>query len=282
MSIRNSINTTAVTLLFAALFSGCGSSTKPVTSMRASAVPVVDGKLDDWDGRIRKVDKESFSMGVQNDGEFLYLSLVTIDNTVSSEVMRSGLEIWFDAAGAKEKTFGIRFPLGLAASGAQGARLPPGSRQGRGIDRREEAMEELFNASTDRLQLLAEGEDGLIVPSDGIPGIKIKSTMLLGTLTYELQIPLQQSDKHKYAVGSAPGSIVGISLETPKPDLDALRAAREERTDDMSGGDDIGSRAGSFGSPLGGGGMSRRGTPRLASNLQDQAVKYWAAVVLAN
>lgn len=275
MSLLTSIRSSIIVFLLLAVASGCGSSSEPLVSTQTSTSPVVDGTLDDWSGMIRKVEKESFSMGVQNDGEFLYVSLVTIDNGVSSQVMRSGLEIWFDPAGGKEKLFGIRFPLGLAASGMQGMGIPSGGRQSRGVDSREQEMEKLFNASTHQLQLLADGEDGQIVPSDGIPGIELSSTISLGTLTYEMRIPLEQSDKYRYAVGAAPGSIVGISLETRKPDVAAARGQREAPGGDLGGA----------GVPQGaGGGMARGGTraPRLSAGMQDQAIKYWSAFALAN
>ena len=39
---------------------------------------------------------------------------------------------------------------------------------------------------------------------------------MAGTLTLELQIPLQRNDASEHAIGARAGSVIGLGLETPK------------------------------------------------------------------
>ena len=118
--MKRSLNTTlALLLLVVLLLGGCG-GTETLQSKSLDRDITVDGAVADWQGALTPIEKKNLSLGLLNDGEFLYVSLVSRDRQVVSQMMSRGFTIWFDAEGGKEKTFGIRFPLGLMASGGMG------------------------------------------------------------------------------------------------------------------------------------------------------------------
>ena len=247
-------------VLFGLLCVGCGSSAT-MTSVQPAARPAIDGKLDDWAGNLQKVEKKDFSLGIQNDGEFLYVALVSSEQAVTNEILRGGLTLWLDPAGGKEKVFGIRFPRGLMAGGGQAMR----ARRGRGLTDR--GVEELFESSTGELQLMHNGEEGAILPSTGVPGIQASADLWMGTLSYELQIPLARTDEFQQAVDAAPGQVVGIGLETPQIDLNTLA-----------------DRGGAGGARGGGGGRGAIGggpPSGVARPQTGKPIKHWSKITLA-
>ena len=67
----------AITALAAALFTGCG-STAPLTSSVPGEPVVVDAQLNEWGGKLQTLsNKDGLLAGVQNDDNYLYLSLST-------------------------------------------------------------------------------------------------------------------------------------------------------------------------------------------------------------
>ena len=105
--MKRSLNTTlALLLLVVLLLGGCG-GTETLQSKSLDRDITVDGAVADWQGALTPIEKKNLSLGLLNDGEFLYVSLVSRDRQVVSQMMSRGFTIWFDAEGGKEKTFGI-------------------------------------------------------------------------------------------------------------------------------------------------------------------------------
>jgi hypothetical protein len=73
----------------------------------------IDGDQADWSGILRFLEDEQTSVGVVNDGDFLYLCLVSSSQGPVMQTVRSGFTVWFDREGGKKKNFGIKFPLGM-------------------------------------------------------------------------------------------------------------------------------------------------------------------------
>ncbi len=78
----------------------------------------IDGKYSDWPGTETYYDeKESLSINLLNDQEYLYLCLITRNRELEIQLMESGLVAWFDPQGAEKRLFGISFPIGLSRMG---------------------------------------------------------------------------------------------------------------------------------------------------------------------
>ncbi len=204
----------------------------------------IDGNTSDWVGLLGYVEDKNISVGILNDEKFLYICMISGDRPRRMQVMAQGMILWFDPDGGKNKTFGIRFPIGRP-------QMEPGERQAMmragEIDRNK--MRENTQSILSELEILGPGKDDVqrifLADLEGIAvGFDRKSDML----TYELKVPLKASQELEYVVKALPGKTIGIGLEIPKMSRGAMGGSRR---DGMSGG--------GMGGRMPGGGMGGRG-----------------------
>lgn len=252
----------SILLLLTFLLVGCGNSKLELNSNWRDREITVDGKNADWLGAMLFFEEDNISVGLLNDENFFYICLIAEDQFIRTQMMRQGFTLWFDPDGGKEKTFGIKYPLGMQANG-------------RSMRRDEQSMERSRQAPRRRmieLEILGPGKDEVKkMPIAEAKGIDIIVEFSSGMLVYELKVPLIQSEQHPYAIGAEAGSSVGIGLEMPKMEKSDMRGQ-------MSGG-----RGG--GGPSGGmrGGAGGRGMPGGGRSPQKrQPLKIWAVVQLAS
>jgi hypothetical protein len=251
----------SILLLLTFLLVGCGSSKLELNSNWRDREITVDGKNADWLGAMLFFEEDNVSVGLLNDENFFYICMIAEDQFVRTQMMRQGFTLWFDPDGGKEKTFGIKYPIGMQAS--------------EGDMRRDEQNLERSSQAPRRpmieLEILGPGKDEqkkmLISEAKGIDIIVEFSS---GMLVYELKVPLIQSEQHPYAIGAEAGSSVGIGLEMSKMEGPDMR-------EQMSGG-----RGG--GGPSGGmrGGTGGRGMPGGGRSQMRKPLKIWAVVQLAS
>ena len=260
----------ALLLLIMMPLGGC-SGTEALQSQSLDREITVDGTVEDWAGILKPMEKKNLSLGLLNDGEYLYLSVLSRDRETISQMM--GFTVWFDAEGGKERTFGIRFPLGLMASGAG---FSPRDMQ---QDRDPDARRQRFEESLTDLEIFDGEESSMRFMVDAIHGIAVDAKLDAGTLIYELKVPLRQREAHAFAINAEPGDVIGVGLETPEIDREAMREQMRGR-----GGGGVGGPGG-FGGPGGGGSGfggpgggrgGRGGPPQLPDPL-----KLWTTVTLA-
>lgn len=197
---------------------GCGS----MLSLNSAPVDQeiqVDGQIDEWAGRMTRLkdSDDDTSIGVMNDAEAVYLSLVTRDRDLIGQIMRRGLQVWFDREGGKRKSFGIHFPLGLGMPGAGPTRRgrPGGGREG--VPARDsEAMAERMEAMQTELEILGEDGDHARLPVEAAPGVEVKLAMSFGELAYEMRVPLRLGATSPYAIEARPGEVIGVAVVTPR------------------------------------------------------------------
>ena len=257
--------TVALVLFTALLLGGCGGTTALQSTVPDPDI-AVDGNPDDWQGALTPIEDKNLSLGVHNDGEYLYLALVSSDRRLINQAIIRGLTVWFDAEGGKEKTFGLRFPLGLIESGAS---FSPREMQ---QDQNPDARREQFEASLTELDVLQGKDQSVRFPRAAIPRLDVTATLNAGTLVYELKIPLGISEDHAFAIDAAPGDVIGVGLETPEID-------REARGQQFGG---RGGRGGGRGGRGGGrGGFGGRGGGRGGPQQQPESLKLWTTVELA-
>lgn len=216
--------TLGITALAAALLAGCGGAA-PLTSSAPGEPVVVDAQLNEWGGKLQTLSgQDGLLIGIQNDNDYLYLSLSTRNVASIGSIMRAGLIVWVDPAGGKEKIFGIRFPLGLSMDDTGERRLSEGAAADRvRIER-----------STREVEII--GADGQVIRrhKDSIPGIATAIEADQGVLTYEIQVPLAHTDGVLYAIGTKPGQEIGIGIATP--DEFVVNAAQQPGFGGMPGG----------------------------------------------
>jgi hypothetical protein len=274
-----------VALLAAAGTAGCD-KTFEITSVWRDRPVVVDGANEDWEGVTRYLDDAKVSVGVMNDAESAHVNLVFWEPGTIAQIVGGGLTIWFDPAGGKEKTLGIRHPVGASGASGQGQGPgglatggPPGRPEGAGgrDSTRAARVAEMLAKAANEMEVLGPHEfDRREVRVDEHDGIDVAARMVKGALVYELTVPLAQASGKPFAVGGAPGGLIGIGLET----------AEMTRPDGPPGGRGGGSGMGGPGGMPGGGrggpgGGGPGGGGPGGGGERPEPLKVWAKVQLS-
>jgi hypothetical protein len=268
------ILTGCVTLGLAAC---AGAKTYLTNSIALERQVVIDGQSDDWVGALSFMTDTKLEAGFLNDADYLYVCIVTDDNAVRREIMGAGLTVWFDPQGGEAKTFGIRYPLGRTRPKRQ---AKPGADEAQP----EAPSEEPAASDGSGLEILrAGGSPPETMDVSAAKGIEVAYSSEPSHFVYELKIPLEASADRPYAVGTQPGSTVGVGFMVPKMDFGQAEGGRRGgRPGEGGGGPPMGG-GGGFGSH-GQGGMGTGGRGMRSGGMNPQipeGFKVWTYVKLS-
>ncbi len=233
---------------------------------------LIDGKDVNWFSSSVPVDGEQTAVVVCNDSEYVYVGLRTTNRDLGRLVVREGITWWFDREGGGKKRFGVHYPVGAGPNG----RLPEevGDR-GRSSPEMEGSE---FRRSADELDLYVSGEkQSQRMTKLEAAGIDARFRQSRDTLYYELVVPLAESASHPFAIGTTPGTAIGIGAETARERPHAASAGgNPERASQPHGG----GRSGMGG---GGGRAGREGgtVDRQQGSPRPDPLNVWAKVHLA-
>ncbi len=275
-----------------------GSGAKQLESKWRNVDVKVDGQGTEWDGATTDFNDEQLTLGLRNDGEYLYVGLFVQNPFTQSQILTSGFTIWFDPAGGTAKTFGIRYPLGVPVNVRSA--FVRALMDGENAD----SLAKVYAALPDKMELLdsAEGR-GVSVPVRD-HGIEVAARAEHDLLVYELKVPLVASADAPRAIGVQPGQKIAIGIETAQ-----VMGHRERQGGRGSGegggpgggehrggpegggqggegrgpGGDSGGRGGHGGGPRGGRGFPGGGGPGGPGGGPDQAgrLSLWTTVKLS-
>jgi hypothetical protein len=257
--------------------SGCGGG----NSLQSGWVDhdvTVDGDLQEWQGHLTLVEDADVDLGVLNDDEYLYVSLVTASREAQRQIQMRGLIVWLDPTGEKEKTFGIRYPLGLQTADLGNLDMPGMRERGEPSAEDRQRAQELFEETLDELEILHGEDQRRRLDTAEAAGIEVRVRPSAASLSYELRIPLRSQEGSKYFVRAEPGQKVSIGIATPEVDREAMMA----QFGDHSGPGRDGGRPGGGGGRLGGSG-GRGGGPGMGGGPPSppESIDAWATVQLA-
>jgi hypothetical protein len=168
----------------------------------------IDGNDEEWRGRTVPFEKQRFALGLQNDGEALYLCLITRDRVLATQIARQGLMVWLDPGPERPKKhrFGVHFPIDphLAAGRDPGGRWPRDGGE----------MNEWTQAA---VGILGSGKDDVKrVPILDAGGIQASAAFHGDVLVYELKVPFQGEGASPHALAAVPGGSFRLEIETPE------------------------------------------------------------------
>jgi hypothetical protein len=231
----------------------------------------IDGAYEDWQGALEFVEDANLSVGLMNDGEFLYVALVAGDRMVRRQIMMSGLYLWFDQDGNESKRFGIRYPIGLQENAADPDSMmrEPNPEKMR-TQFQDEVKEMMVIGHDDRTWRRAE--------TGAVRGIEVAAGGDRHMLVLEYKVPIGRTGQYGYGIGSEPGAVIGVGLETPEIDFKEMRRQRPGGGMPGGGMPGGGTPAGGMpGSDFPGGGMPDGGQRPE----RPEPIKLWAKVELA-
>lgn len=276
--IKNSKHVIGFSFLCLLFLSAAACQSLQLESVWKDSEIQIDGKSDDWVGRMMFMDNPNVSLGIQNDEHFLYICMIAEDPSIRNRINISGMILWFDPAGGKKKNLGIKFPVGRGD-----LQMDPRERMTMDQERDPARMEQRFQPNLDEMEILQAGQkEPLRLFLDNLKGIELCLNSASGLLIYEAKIPLLDSPDFPFTIGAQDKLLIGVGLEVPKMDI-SQRPGNMGGRGGMGGG--MGGRGGAGGGMGGAGGMGGsmggRGGPGGAVGMQ-QGVKIWATVQLAD
>jgi len=278
----------AAALLIVTVF-GCAvtADTPRIESAWTAEAPAIDGRLADWSAPLVSLGSTPLSIGVRNDGAFLYVALAASEPATRMMLGAAGFTLWWDPAGKEKKSSGVTIPPTMAGgrgmrgrgqfggppdqdgqppsqgappqgqgSPPQGQSVPPQQGQEGQVPAgaRLPAIEPIRH-----IEVIGPGKDDrrrLELAFAKTLGLDVASRMSEGVLVYEIRVPLSASEGQPYAVRSTPGGTIGLGIETgqmPRP------GGRGDKGGGRGGGMGGGPPGGGGGGPPGGGGMGGGG-----------------------
>jgi len=207
LTIVKMLSTAAI--LFSSLFiAGCGSAQELVSTWPSQAIQI-DGNSQDWQSGLQAFPKDNYSVGMKNDGSYLYLCFITSDRGKIMNIIRSGISIILDSPSDPAKNYTVRFPLVNPAllREAVGS-LGPDAMQ-------KESVNFLFQELLDKqMQFnIIQGDILSTVNIKNKENIEVKMGSTNESVVLELKLPLATTQS-TFPVGAKAGDKLNVTFET--------------------------------------------------------------------
>jgi hypothetical protein len=193
------LGTFVVAVLVPAL-DGCASAIK-MNSDLVKTPPVVDGKANEWEGKLYIFKDQGLLIGAQDDQKNVYLCVEGLDPGTSRRIMRGGVTVWFDPGTGVKNKFGVRY------GGGQWG----GTR---------EQDDQLFHPMTPSdIEILGPGKEVRMkvpsISSEQEYGISVALRDSGGAAVFELKIP-RGVREGMVGIGEIADQSLGVEVETLK------------------------------------------------------------------
>lgn len=229
-------------------FFGCSGASKVESSFNNSQIKI-DGDQSDWAGSLQTVKDDNIAYGFKNDGQNLYLCLVTSDASKALRILTMGLTVWLDPGSSKD-VIGVKFPLRPERGEMRDFRMqmPQDSASPRARGQR------IQNLIAMQQELTVTNKDDLPLYTSEIASAKdfqAKISYAKDQFVYELKVPLESNSSAQAVLKTSPGNDVEVKIETGKMEMPQRGGGMR-----MGSGGEGGNRP-----PMGGGreGGGRRG-----------------------
>lgn len=225
------------TLTLIPLVVSCGGGVVSMESHPAPRDIVIDGTPTEWRAL---QEKDGLQIGVMNDNEYLYVSIVTTRREHIRQIAFLGLNVWIDSTAQGNEQTGVRFPVGVG--GGFGG---PIAARGRPGDEADEDFRIVMMLEQEReVELVRSKDDIERIPLDQLEGIDVDIRYDSGTFGYELRVPFEEVAAHRFSIGAKPGDTIRIGITTPEIDFEAMRDRRRQGGGGPQGGERSGGMRG--------------------------------------
>ncbi len=233
-------------IIIIALAAGC--KTQPIDSVWTSGPIKIDGQRDEWTKMpATYFEDQDVAIGMCNDSVDLYLFFSFKNQMWARAIESTGLTLWLDGTGKKNKKLGIQYkggpaPEQMRRNGNDESKMPEEF-----VEKRKE-MREQREANSKKITILNKKRESTdVIPSIGPKGPSVAYGLANDIYTYEFRLPLA-GGLGEYGFGAGPGQIVSIGAEWGEM---GMGAGDRKRPEGMEGG---GGFPGGGGMPPGGGG----------------------------
>jgi len=225
-------------LIIFVLFSLMSCKDISIISQSTLNKPIIDGILDEWEGKLFTQKGEKLGFGVMNDDSTLYIAITTYDRQTIMQILR-GLTIWIDPNSKKNKLFGIKYPIETDMVGLKD------------ISNRNTHQNENFEYFiTQRLlqqNSLQYIKDDIVqyLDSDNGEGVQVKMFYSNGEINYELKVPFSEYNSEMTEKISIGFESVPLQRPSGSSDHNSGKSRGGARSGSMSGGGKgVGQRSG--------------------------------------
>jgi hypothetical protein len=223
-----------LSIVLLSCFSGC--RTNEQLAVWPNRNISIDGKLADWSGYLALNEDSNVAFGFLRDSTYFYICLVTSDPDIQRQIMGKGLVVWLEADRNTKNRIGIKFPLGMMASG-----VPQQEFMRNRTEMDGEQPEPSFEHFLNEMEIQSPGEKTFNrygVSEIAQSGLEVGAGLAMEQLVYEMKIPLIRGKNTPYALGIEPVQVVALEIEIPEIDREAMR----EKMMSMGGGRGRGER----------------------------------------
>ena len=195
-----------------------------VPSSWAPSVPKIDGKADEWAGTdLALWDKGDVHYAFRNDADKLYILLVFKNPKFLSTVAETGVILFFDPAGKKDKDYAVHFirrqvPVEEAIAFIE--REKPLSDEEKAQFRSKPAYN-IYDCQVHN----KKAKDKPASEATAYPPAHFRFAPDQKTFVYEFAIPLRRDHELAAGVSAAPGEAVTIGFEWGGPTKEQLKKA---------------------------------------------------------
>jgi hypothetical protein len=284
---RPALYAAASAISLAVVLSGCGmTDINSVWRDRDIVINGVDSGAE-WENARFFFEEKKATLGLMNDGDFLYVRISSRDKSLQRKLMMLGLTIWVNPKGNKSRYLGIHYPIGMAGMRGPEVRRPEGEAP---IEEKgQNAMGQMFEESLMNIELIGPGnkEKSVVALAEAEPlGVMAAINAESGNMVYELRLPLHQVGNSSYFITPGEAGKVGIGFEIGKftPGQRGERGGGGSGGMRRGGGDGVGGMGGMGRGSGGRGGMGRGGMGGQGGGTQQsssQSLDMWLDVSLA-
>lgn len=174
-------------LVLLVMLSGCSSYS--IVSQKFNQPIKIDGKLNDWNGKIKYFNDEKMAVGVSEDNANLFICLSTADRSNILKMLRMGFTIWLEPGNEKGETIGIQYPIKEEIT--EPHRMVESARNSYGKQRFEKIISKI---KLNKSEYLLINDDNFPLGAYSLTdknGVKIGLGYDSGRLVYEMKIPKQ-------------------------------------------------------------------------------------------
>jgi hypothetical protein len=255
---------------------------KSVQSTWAANAPTIDGLVSDWEGdpfqKEKKVDAE---YAFRNDSDTLYIFFKFNDVKYLSSIETTGMTLWIDPGGKKDKALGVRFIKKKISADDYISILE--NRQGAISDEQKESLkasEFYFISQADAVDKKRNPlEQAKAV--EAVKGAAYNVSVGQDAVTYEFKVPLMGLTRAVLGSEAKPDESIGIGFEWGGLTDDMRKAYMKGSTSGDEGpiGISEGGRGGGSAQSVGFDGASPAGLTALRK--MTKKYSFWTAVRLA-
>ena len=241
----------------------------------------IDGDGDEWhDQKFSYFDDDKTAIAVSNDSGAVYLIVISRDEATVRQIERSGIVVWLNADGKKNRDYGFRYRAGRLSKDARKSSdgfMPPEEM----MERREKMEEE--QARQRKVITVIEKKKPTEISNKGEAGPAAAATFGKEIYAIEFKVPLLSSEATGYGLMCTSGEPIMLGIETGYL-TDEEKKARQEQMQPPEGGGMRMGMGGGPGGPSSGGGMmgGEHGPGGPGGDMRGQGKKeFWLKVELA-